>query len=150
VKVLPYNKLTALPDPGCAYVLLYRTSKNYGHYCCLIHHLSGVVEFGDSYGLTPDRELKWNGPELNDDLGQSHAVLSDLLRKVPENKLEYQERHWQSNSPNNQACGYFAGVRCLMRAVPLNRYQHLIEGLAKASRGTPVDVVVDIGSLLLA
>lgn len=149
VRVLLYSQLRELPLPGEALVLLYRTSKNYGHYTALITHDDGKVEFDDSYSLTPDRELRWNSHELNSELGQSHAVLSRLLREVPESKLEYNEKHWQSNSPGDVSCGYFAGVRCLLRTIPLKQYQRLIEGLAKSSHGTPRDVVVTIGTLML-
>jgi hypothetical protein len=149
IKFKTYNQIKDLPKLGEGYVILYRMTPNYGHYVYLLHRKDDNFEFGDSYGFTPDRELEWS-KNKNHELGQDFPIISRLLRKIPEDKLEYQEKRLQDmRDPNDRTCGYFTGVRLLFRDLNLKQYQRLISDISKKSHQTPSQVVKSIGDLLL-
>ena len=54
-----YNNIDQVLGPYSALVLLYETSKNFGHWVCVFKVNENTIEHFDSYGLKPDDELKF-------------------------------------------------------------------------------------------
>ena len=58
-----YSNITELMGKGKKCVLLYKTSENFGHWCCIYEH-KGTIYFFDSYGFIPDEQLKFAQKQL--------------------------------------------------------------------------------------
>lgn len=147
-KMVVYRDLKELPKRGHSFLLLYRSAPNYGHWTSVLHHENGDIEAYDSYGIIPDTELHWTR-DVNAGLGQEKAILSDLLRKVPERRLHFNEKHLQSNAEGDVSCGFFVGMRCLFHWLTIEEFQWLIKRMCQLTGGTPSEVVVALGNDVL-
>ena len=54
-----YKTIDNLLAPYNRVVILYLTTKNYGHWVCIFKNKNNQIEFFDSYGIKPDNELKF-------------------------------------------------------------------------------------------
>lgn len=114
VKAVRYDQLTRLPDPGCAYVILFRQATNYGHFICLINHGRSIESF-NSLGAKPDAEYRLNSPELNKQLNQTNRLILALMTDFYINVnpvLTYNDVELQKpNDHNDSSCGRWCGLR---------------------------------------
>lgn len=125
---------------GCC-IILYQSTKNYGHWCCLIRHSQHLIEFFDSYGEFPDTHLS-NVPEyykriLNEDYPYLTLLMLKWCLKDPKNKVEYNEVQYQEYNSSHtpkisiNTCGRHVASRILLRKYSLKQYQRLISGAIK-------------------
>ena len=81
------------PHKKC--VLLYHTSENYGHWCC-VYEYNDIIFFFDSYGGVVDSQLKFLPRDLKHELNSNHNYLIKLMydsgKKVEYNQYEFQSR----------------------------------------------------------
>jgi hypothetical protein len=88
-KIMRYNKLhqyttieDLLSNPIDYAILLYEDRPMKGHWVCVLRY-NDTVEFFDSYGGSPDSQLKWNKNAVNQELNQQPFLtnLFDLTNK---------------------------------------------------------------------
>lgn len=96
-----------------AFVLLYETEPNFGHWTCVFKE-NGRVNVFDSYGIYPDDEIKFvpkNFKKLN---YRKFKYLTKLLydSKYP---VEYNEVPLQSDKVGVSTCGRWVATRLIMR-----------------------------------
>ena len=145
-EIAKYQTLDDLLGPYKAAIILYLTSKNYGHWC-LIFREGNVVYFFDSYGLMPDRELKWlkGNPILSDYPRNPLNRLSKLLKESPY-EIDYNNHKLQNSSHDIATCGRHVGMRLLMRKLDNEQYYRLMKG----QKGITSDQIVTYLSHLLS
>lgn len=150
VKFVVYNELKQPPACNCAYVLLYRSDENFGHYTALINRDDEVLEFFDPYNHTPDRELAWS-KDKNQELGQTAPLLSNIMRKFEQDggHLEYNEVAFQKDMEYDQSCGYNVGIRILFRDIPLTQYQNAFKYLSKTYKRSIPNIIISLGKFIL-
>ena len=147
--VITYNVLRrcGYPCVGSGYVILVRTSPNFGHYVALLHRNDGVLEFFDPYGILPDGQLRWNSPGVNVMLDQAVHHLSRILNSFP-GRLEYNNHRFQKSSPMDLTCGRHCAVRLRMLGMNLEQYNNFVRYLCRKLRVSPSKLVTIISSLL--
>ena len=101
-------------DQSNAIVILYQIKQKIGHWVCLLRK-KRHIEFFDSYGLSPDEQLKY--ARFN-----RTPYLSELLRgrKVIYNKMPLQEEGY-----NMSTCGRWVVMRILMSFMSLEEFLKL-------------------------
>ena len=145
VKIVPYNELQKygdierlLPKNGSYFILLYQDSQNSGHWCCLCRY-ADCVEFFDSYGNPPDKQLKWVPEAMRESIGVDGNYLSRMLKgsRMPciYNKVKY-----QADGADIATCGRHCVWRLLnfiKRDMTLKQYNQFMK-----KSGLPADLVV--------
>lgn len=91
-------------------VILYLTSQNYGHWCCIFLSKNKELHFFDSYGIMPDCELKFINNNERTILNQKIPYLSELILKS-NYETNYNSYKFQKEKENITSCGY----HCIMR-----------------------------------
>jgi hypothetical protein len=145
VRIVPYNELPKygdierlLPTNGSYLVLLYQDSENSGHWCGMCRYMD-CVEFFDSYGNPPDKQLKWTPKPLREDIGIDANYLSRML-KATRLPCIYNKVKYQSEDPDIATCGRHVCWRLmnfLKRDMTLKDYNEFMK-----KSGLPADLVV--------
>lgn len=143
--IVSYNKLPEygdieklLPNNKSYCVLLYQDSENSGHWCALSRY-NDVVEFFDSYGNAPDKQLSWVPKEQRQKIGIDANYLSRMLKatKLP---CIYNTVKYQAESPDVATCGRHVCWRLLNllnKDMTLKDYTKFMK-----STGLPADILV--------
>lgn len=129
--IITYDDLQYITDIGQllgeynAVIILYTTSKNYGHFCSLMLK-GGILEFFDPYGYNVDEELKIiDNLHLRKDGITNTPHLTYLIQtsnyKFTYNKLQLQEEEAHVNT-----CGRWAALRVRLREYNLNTFIKLM------------------------
>lgn len=110
-----YNNIDELLDPYNNFVILYETSENYGHWCCVLRY-GDILEFFDPYGYGVDEQLKFSE--------NKYPLLSNLMLnsnyKLIENKTRLQKLY------NNVAsCGRHVAIRIILGHLDIYSYLSL-------------------------
>lgn len=122
-----YDSLEHLLHMNNGYVIImYMQSDVYGHYCCLNKISDREVEFFDSYGLYPDKQLKFSNYNVNRKMKQNHTYLSYLMFKSPY-KLSYNHHKFQKKAPPVQTCGWHCIHRVKHKNLSLKQYKQLMD-----------------------
>ncbi len=92
-----------LPNNKDYIIILYETSYNSGHWCCMTK-FNNCYQYFDSYGKYPSQPLEWNKPDLNKLLGQDKPYLNYL---IDSSKLDtyYNDIDYQSTKNDINTCG---------------------------------------------
>lgn len=139
VKIVTYDylsKVSSLDDvlgPHNACILLYITkndnNEKYGHWCSLIKHDNGLLEFFDPYGKYIDTQLKYVPNKIKNETGQDYPYLSALIRReMDKGKItEFicNNIHLQKQTKDMSTCGRWTGLRVALRDFSLKDFQHL-------------------------
>ena len=150
IKIVNYDDLSKvnsivqlLPNKKDAFILIYESQPNVGHWVCVIREDKKIVFF-DPYGYRPDKFLSFTPKNMRKVLNQEIPHLTLLLNealdlgfKVFFNEFEFQNR----NKPSTATCGrhvvgvikYFAS----RRKPTLDKYHKLIMKLSKTHQLTP-------------
>lgn len=148
-KILKYSELgkyndidDLLTEPLDYCFVLYESSPNNGHWCCISKY-DDMYEFFDPYGNKDKEILKWEDCQTNKQLGQGHAILTNLLNK--EKKVIYNPIDYQSESSEQiNTCGRHCCFR-IMNLVKYNRnlneYYQLMKYIKNKFK-IPYDVIV--------
>jgi hypothetical protein len=136
VKIVVYSDLDEFTDlddllePYGSVVILYRTSKNFGHWCGLNMINKNTVEFFDPYAFTIDSELAWVDKNTRKQLEQEHTTLSHLLLASNYN-IDYNHIRFQSKERGINTCGRWCSLRCIFKELTLKDFAKLF----KCSKG---------------
>jgi hypothetical protein len=111
-------------------VLLYRSSPDTAHWCCLLRNSHGV-EFFDPYGELIDSQIdqvESANPKYANNYYKGDKQLIKLLIDSPYNDLSYNEFRLQKEAPSINTCGRHVAVRLLYKHLSLEEYvSHLLE-----------------------
>lgn len=145
-ELIKYNSIEELLGNVEAVIILYLTSKNYGHWCCLFKYPnSNKIEFFDSYGLIIDDELAFVDDNFRVDNNMAYPHLTYLLTKY-DGPIEYNEFQLQDpNDTKSQTCGRHVGFRLRLRFLPLLDYISIFN----KSKYTPDQIITFFTNLLL-
>ena len=106
-------------------VLLYQTSANYGHYCC-VYENNDTIFFFDSYGSKPDSQLNFVPKDLKQELNSNHNYLIRLMYDSGKN-VEYNQYQFQSREPNVATCGRWTCNRLRFPEISINDYHDIFK-----------------------
>jgi len=116
IEVVPYhtlNKYNSIEDllkKFGAVILLYETKENFGHYTALFYDINNQLEFFDSYGLSPDSELKYATYNLNEGVPFLTLLLKKYTKPINYNKVKFQAFIKDMNT-----CGRWTSTRIRLR-----------------------------------
>ena len=110
-------------------VLLYQTSHNYGHWCCVWEH-NDIIFFFDSYGSKPDSQLNFVPHDMKDELNSNHNYLIRLLYKSGK-KVEFNQYQFQSRDPEVATCGRWCVNRLRFPEISINDYHDIFKQSSK-------------------
>lgn len=132
VKIYTYNELTDFNDifdafyPYDCIFLLFETNKNFGHWVCLINKKNSI-EFFDSYGIFPDKELKYSkiSFRLNNNMLLPH--LTALLYNCNK-QIEYND-HKLQNIKNKYiaTCGRWCVFRYMCKEFDIDVFANFFK-----------------------
>jgi hypothetical protein len=125
-----YSSLDQILKPFDACVLLYQTTEDFGHWCCVIKINNNLVEFFDPYGTFVDDELKFIDMNFREESHQLYPHLTWLLYNSPY-QLSYNEHKFQKMSEDIQTCGRWTAFRILCKNMNLKEFFNLINKLCK-------------------
>ena len=123
-KIIVYHDLASvgslqtLTQEYGACIILYETKKNFGHWVCLIDQ-GDFFEFFDSYGFSPDQELKY---AVYDNTPYLTRLIQNSKKPVRANKVRL-----QSVVEDTNTCGRWASVRVRMRHIPIQKFVSLFK-----------------------
>ena len=131
------SSIDELLGPYKKCVLLYHTSANYGHYCC-VYENNDTIFFFDSYGSIPDTQLKFLPKDLIKELNSNHNYLIRLMYNSGKN-VEYNQYEFQSKEPNVATCGRHCVNRLRFPEISINDYYQIFKD---ASKYMPMDELI--------
>lgn len=140
-KIIKYSQFKSisdlkqlLPRDKDYIIILYETSYNSGHWCCLLR-FNDCYEYFDSYGKYPSQPLEWNSNEVNNMLGQTDLFLNKLLDN---SKLDtyYNDIEYQQLKNDINTCGRHCIFRilCMLKKnYNLKQYYKFMKSLKNKS-----------------
>lgn len=105
-----YESIEKLLEPHGSVVLLYETKYNFGHWVCLYYDRNNDLNFFDSYGMKPDKELKY--AEYN--LREGVPYITYLLNKY-QGKILVNTKRLQVFKNHINTCGRWTAYRVLTK-----------------------------------
>tara|TARA_R110000822_G_scaffold263651_1_gene387921 strand:- start:666 stop:1166 length:501 start_codon:yes stop_codon:yes gene_type:complete len=115
------------PHKKC--VLLYQTSKNYGHYVAVWEH-NNIIFFSDSYGSKPDSQLNFVPYDMKDELNSNHNYLIRLMYNSGK-KVEFNQYKLQSREPDVATCGRWSVNRLRFPEISIDEYHNIFKQSSK-------------------
>jgi len=128
--IITYNELDKIRDiddilKNNMCVILYETSEGYGHWTCVFKDRNTIEHF-DSYGLFPDKELKFVSKDINKMLGQGYPMLSKLLYDCPYD-IRYCNKKFQGE--DSSTCGRWCAMRLIFKILDEYDFIRLCKGI---------------------
>lgn len=120
-----YDDIDELFEGYDVVIILYETNPNYGHWCCLIRHEDGVIEFFDPYGYKIDEQLKFIEKNFQRETDQYEPVLKKLLYNSPY-PISYNNKKLQKDYKDNNSCGRHIITRIILKELGIKDYQKLL------------------------
>jgi len=111
------------PHKKC--VLLYQTSKNYGHYVAVWEH-NNIIFFSDSYGGIVDSQLRYVPHDLKTELNSNHNYLIKLMYESGK-KVEFNQYKLQSREPDVATCGRWSVNRLRFPEISIDEYHNIFK-----------------------
>lgn len=142
-----YKNIDDLLKPYNACIILIETQENFGHWTALLKYKQDgrwTVEHFDSYGLSPDDELKFVPDSMKRKLGEDHPKLTEFLYKSPY-KVVYNKYKLQELKKGVNTCGRWCGLRVVFKDIPLKKF---IEAFKNSKRMSPDEWVVALTSFI--
>jgi hypothetical protein len=125
-----YNSIEELlPRDRSSFVLLIQDSPNTGHWCCCLRQ-KNTVEWFDSYGNYPDKDLAWTPEEKRHELGINDKYLSNLFNKT-KLKVIYNTEPYQASGKEIATCGRHVVFRLMNIDKGLLKYHKYIKSQMK-------------------
>lgn len=119
-----FNNIDEIFDGHLAVALLYETSENNGHWVCLIRRDSSI-EFYDSYGFAPDREIKLSPYNLRQTPVGSIPHLSSLLSQS-KLRITYNTEDLQKEREDVNTCGRYVAARVLFNHMSIPEFNAML------------------------
>jgi hypothetical protein len=149
-KLLKYSELKnynsiyqLLPEKRDYRIILTETSKNCGHWCCILRY-GDTIEWFDSYGGKPDSELHFIPTQMRRMLGEETALLTRLLKTMNKSdKLVYNKTKFQVLNDEVATCGRWviARIICFLIGYNLEEFKEFIDTYC-LNNDMPPDVAV--------
>ncbi len=118
------NTLDEALGPNGAFILLYESQPNFGHWtCCLRTHddkSNNLIEFFDSYNTIPDKEFNF----IPEQFKKAH-YLSRLLKESPY-ELSYNNHKFQKMKEDINTCGRWCAMRCNFKDLSLEEFKKMM------------------------
>jgi hypothetical protein len=137
--IIMYNQLPRyntieelLPHDKSYFVLMYQDSPNTGHWTTVLRQ-KNTVEFFDSYGNYPDKDLSWVSKEHRERLGIDDKYLSRLLDKT-KLKVVYNTEPYQASGNKIATCGRHVVFRLMNISKGLLNYHKFIRNQMKKQK----------------
>ena len=118
-------------------VLLYQTSKNYGHYVAIWEY-NNTIFFSDSYGGIVDSQLKYVPHDMKEELNSNHNYLIRLMYNSGK-KVEFNQYELQSRDPEVSTCGRHCVERLRFPEISIDEYYKIFKD---ASKFIPIDELI--------
>lgn len=115
-----YKDIDELMGEFKSVILLYETRENFGHYVALFINGNNDLEFFDSYGFSPDQELKYATYNRINGIPFLTNLLKNYNKKVIINNERLQVFHKDINT-----CGRWTSLRILMKNMALRDFINL-------------------------
>lgn len=112
--LVKFKNINDLLGKHKAAIILYLTSKNYGHWVCLFQQDKNTLSFFDSYALMPDDELKFVPINFRIHNNEYYPHLTYLLYNSGYD-IDYNSVKLQSDKTDTTTCGRWVGTRLAMR-----------------------------------
>jgi hypothetical protein len=133
-----------LPKNKSWKIILIESTYNSGHWCVILRY-NNNIEWFNSYGSFPSKELDFIGHLQNSFLNQNIKHLNILLTKaLPHFKIIYNKRQLQKLQDGINTCGKW----CIWRIIMLEHYNldlqqfiHLVDCLMKQYKFTSDEIV---------
>jgi len=127
------NQLLNYPVKCGAAIILYLSRKDFGHWVAIfkVPKTSDTIEFFDSYGYSPDDELKMINEKFRKISNQVQPHLSRLIYDSAIKNIIYNnvalQKHDKKQSYESaiSTCGRWAGLRISLKEIPLEEFQNL-------------------------
>lgn len=129
--------IDVLLGPHRKCVLLYQTSKNYGHYVAVWQH-NNIIFFFDSYGGIVDSQLNFVPHDMKDELNSSHNYLIRLMYNSGM-KVQFNQYQLQSREPDVASCGRWTVNRLRFPEISIDEYHNIFK---QSSRYIPNDELI--------
>ena len=110
-------------------VLLYQTSKNYGHYVAVWEY-HNTIFFSDSYGGIVDSQLKYVPHDMKEELNSNHNYLIRLMYNSGK-KVEFNQYELQSRDPEVATCGRHCVERLRFPEISIDEYYKIFKDASK-------------------
>jgi hypothetical protein len=104
-------------------IILYETDEDLGHWI-IIYYNKGYINFFDSYGISPDNQLKYTFYDTN-----KITNLKNMLKTIYKNKIRYNKFQYQNY--NTSTCGYHVFLRFMLRDLSEKKYYDFIFNISK-------------------
>lgn len=151
VKILRYKELNnyktmkqLLPKANDAVMILYENAPRDGHWCCLTRG-GGKIQFFDSYGEMPDRQLKYTAYSRENVVGRGEQSVSRLLTtaKCP---IQYSKHAYQAEGGDINTCGRhcICWIKESQGGGTLDGYYNKMMETCRRHRITPDEVVASL------
>jgi hypothetical protein len=134
--IIMYNQLPRyknieelLPHDKSYFVLMYQDSPNTGHWTVVLRQ-KNTVEYFDSYGSYPDKDLNWVSKEKRHSLGIDGKYLSNLFNKT-KLKVVYNTEPYQASGKEIATCGRHVVFRIMNINKGLLNYHKFIKNQMK-------------------
>jgi len=105
-----YSSVQDLVEPYNATIILYKTRKDYGHWCCTFVNNNTLYIF-DSYGLPIDRELTYIPVKFRKESDQMNDYLSKLALETMDDGYTIDYNNHVLQGDGTSTCGRW----CLLR-----------------------------------
>jgi hypothetical protein len=143
IKLLNYRQLqkySTIEDvlyPYDAVILLYETKIDRGHWVCVFNH-NNLVEHFDSYGYSPDGELKFVPSYFRKTHYGKIPHLTELLYNSKK-RVRFNEFRLQKLSKDVATCGRWVVARLLLKDLTIKQFRDLFRG-----KGIDSDILVTL------
>ena len=117
--------------------MLYHTSENYGHWCC-VYEYNDIIFFFDSYGGVVDSQLKFLPRDLKEELNSNHNYLIKLMYDSGK-EVEYNQHDLQSRKLGVNTCGRWCVNRLRFPEISIDDYYQLFKD---SSKYMPMDELI--------
>lgn len=115
-------------DNGDNIIILYRTSKDYGHWVALLNY-GNYIEYFDSYGSKPDYMIELAKETMRLTQNDTIPHLTYLLNNAKDRKrikIIYNSVKLQKFHNHINTCGRHVALRIKLRHIELHEYQKLL------------------------
>jgi hypothetical protein len=135
--LIKYNTIDELLREARYIIILYETTKNYGHWCCLFKNNKNSIEFFDSYGIRPDDELKYSTELFRKKNKMNFPLLTYLLLECPYN-IEYNQYKLQKMTKDISTCGRWVLLRCLLSNFNIDNFYKIFKNVKNKDKATVI------------
>lgn len=149
ISIVAYSDLQKMDTlPTLPMMLLYEMAKNTGHWCVVFNSVDEdgrpCIEFFDSYGLMPDKELNWiKKGGFKKSSGQDKTQLLRLLLRTGANICYSNDavQDISTSAENITTCGLHCCLRIALPHIDAKTYTDALKKCARSKNKTTDEFV---------